>query len=530
MRRVVVAAVMFTAACASAPPQVMPAPPAAAPATTDPAERSRLEARVAFADARMLEGCYDCLLDARKAYEEAAANRELRRTVVARLFETHLLLALREKELALDSRASLDSARAIQPELAKELDAGTAIAIVEAIPPDVLGTSSADAAVFRRGHRPATGAVSEWRTWLQTSALSATTRRYIDLSLDCYFPSTDASADVTPPPDVPPGTPPLLAYRMAVCPIVPDVLAQVRSDVPAFVETSYFLGRFALRTLTERGPSRPLALFAEARARFPTSSSMAYLQGAVYQVIESYDAAIRSYDDAIAASPLLDSAWIGRVESLTLLARHDEAIDAATTLINADERLTEAYYWRARNWHATGNLAAARENIEIAKQRSNAGDVLTLAGIIEYDQRDLLPAERDLTAARAADADGQNCMARWYLGFVEEKRARPADAAEAFAAAGVCYGDDAALNEQERREVALNDELEADYKAGRLAKCDRTMAEDLSQQSASAYNAAVNYLRTGNKTKASEFADLAARDPQRVGKVEELRKIIKFMR
>jgi len=50
--------------------------------------------------------------------------------------------------------------------------------------------------------------------------------------------------------------------------------------------------------------------------------------------------------------------------------------------------------------------------------------------------------------------------------------------------------------------------------------------EDLSQASASAFNAAVNYLRDKDVVQATTFAERAAQDPERRAKVDELRKLI----
>ncbi len=49
----------------------------------------------------MLQGCYDCLLEARATYARVGVGKA-RPLVIARLFETDLLITLREKELALD--------------------------------------------------------------------------------------------------------------------------------------------------------------------------------------------------------------------------------------------------------------------------------------------------------------------------------------------------------------------------------------------------------------------------------------------
>src|SRR5690349_12338268 len=77
---------------------------------------------LAAADAQVLAGCYDCLRDAHTTYERLVAAGAAD-SVRVRLFETEVLLALREKELALDATATLERARAVAPRLPASLDA-----------------------------------------------------------------------------------------------------------------------------------------------------------------------------------------------------------------------------------------------------------------------------------------------------------------------------------------------------------------------------------------------------------------------
>src|SRR5262245_31502137 len=98
MRTACLAAVCLLAGCATAPRNPVVLPP--------------LEG----ADARLLQGCYDCLLEARDAYQRAASGKA-RSLVLLRLFESELLIALREKELTLDPSAALARARALAREL-----------------------------------------------------------------------------------------------------------------------------------------------------------------------------------------------------------------------------------------------------------------------------------------------------------------------------------------------------------------------------------------------------------------------------
>ena len=98
MRRLWLAAVLVSVGCASAP------------------IRKQDQVALGNADALVLQGCYDCLLEARTIYERVAIG-QARPLVIARLFETELLIVLREKELALDWSAALDRARALVPSL-----------------------------------------------------------------------------------------------------------------------------------------------------------------------------------------------------------------------------------------------------------------------------------------------------------------------------------------------------------------------------------------------------------------------------
>src|SRR4051812_19019984 len=93
---------------------------------------------LAAADTRVLEGCYDCLQDARATYARVAGGKHTKQPapVIARLFETDVLLALREKELALDSRPSVDRARSIAPRLPASVEAKRVLDIADAVFPD----------------------------------------------------------------------------------------------------------------------------------------------------------------------------------------------------------------------------------------------------------------------------------------------------------------------------------------------------------------------------------------------------------
>jgi hypothetical protein len=89
----------------------------------------------AAADDLIRQGCYDCLLEARTAYERLPVSQ----AATLRLIEVNLLLALREKELALDPAAALDRATSLAARVPAALQASPVISIVAAVPEDATG-------------------------------------------------------------------------------------------------------------------------------------------------------------------------------------------------------------------------------------------------------------------------------------------------------------------------------------------------------------------------------------------------------
>src|SRR5262245_38308649 len=119
MRGLVCAAALATLAlsgCAKKPAIARPAP-------------------LAAADELVRQGCYDCLLEARSAYEQLTPRLP---AAILKLFETNVLLALREKELALDSASHLAEAASLIPRLPK-IAAEPVLSMVKVLPEDATG-------------------------------------------------------------------------------------------------------------------------------------------------------------------------------------------------------------------------------------------------------------------------------------------------------------------------------------------------------------------------------------------------------
>ena len=492
------------------------------------------------ADARVLDGCYDCLLEARGIYERVGVGKA-RPLVIARLFETQLLIALREKELALESAASVAHARELAKELPPLAEAARYLALVELVPSDNVGTPRAETRVFRQAQSASVLKINDELAWLKTAtALRESARQYLSLAVDCGYldrrrtPSppgaaVDLWAGASRAREVPADTAPLVAYRVGICDLVSSkTLEQVRSAVPEFVETSFFLARLEVANAPNTGGAKARPLLAEAYARFPKSPSVTYLSGNYNQLIGACRDAVHDYDETLVLEPVHEDALLGSTACLTFLSRNDEAIAQATHMIELrTDNWGVAYYWRAWNYHFRRQLDQARGDVERAKVLDFNERTFTLAGIIEHDQNDLRVAEPDLIKAKAMTPRGRNCVAMWYLALVKLKQEKWIDSGKNFDDAMTCYAANVTDDENGLKAMAARADLDPDFRARQIASFEAQLTEDRSQQYAAAFNAANQYSHGGNADRANVLIEIAAKDPALSDKVAQLREILK---
>jgi hypothetical protein len=479
------------------------------------------------ADASVLDGCYDCLIEARTTYARLAVGRA-RPLVVTRLFEAEILIALREKELAMDASPSIARARALVPELPPAIEPARLLSMVEAVPLDPYGWPRSEAQQFRRALGAAAARLPDELTWLDSAPLAGHVRLYLALSLDCP-PRTERirPRTVAPRLTIPAEAPPLVKYRNATCVgFDTAALEAVRAAVPRFVEVAYFLGRNAVALVQQRGDTiRTRALVDEAYKRFPQSPSVTYLEGSFNQLIGDCKAALGYYDQTIALRGGHEDALLGRTMCLTFLKRTDEAIAAATHMLDLKtDNVIEAWYWRAWNHHFRQDLGPARRDVNGAKALGSNSRIHTLAGVIEHDQDDLDPAEKDLRVARSMSGGDRNCTAAWYLGLVLMKREQWLPSADQFAHAMTCYELNVKESEDGLRKIQANPDLDPEFRAKQIAGFEAALIEDRRQYHASAFNAANHYARGGSIDKAKVLIEIAAQDPALASRVADLRR------
>lgn len=488
---------------------------------------------LAAADAKVLQGCYDCLLQARAVYTRVAVGRA-RPLVIARLFEVDLLLTLREKSLGLDWEASIVRARALVPELPEVLDAPRLLAAVEAVPPDETSTPVSDRLTFVRAHAAFDAAVEPTLAWLPSSPLTPAVARTVAMSVDCGYPparpvpgSRRTGRGLRPEPG--PGASQLERYEAANCQLPQRAsLDALRQADPAFVETAYGISRMAVLSIRQDGGRMLRERLTEVYARFPQSPGVTYLFGRYFQLVGDCREALRYYDETIARRTWHEDALLGRTSCLGYLKRHGEALESATRMISRPTyNVDQAYYWRAWNHHVLKDLPAARRDIESAKSIRSSGEIFTLAGVIEHDQDDLPIAERDLKAARDAAYGTRNCTAAWYLGLVSIKLERWSDASTWFEAAMSCYDDNVLESEAGLAAMLANTTVDPEFRARQIAGFEAAIKEDRSQYHAAAFNAANHHARAGRPDRARELVEVAAKDPALESLVQQLRRILK---
>jgi tetratricopeptide (TPR) repeat protein len=182
--------------------------------------------------------------------------------------------------------------------------------------------------------------------------------------------------------------------------------------------------------------------------------------------------------------------------------------------------LGEAYYWRASNRHALGQLAEARADITAAKQSTAAPNVFTLAGIIEFDQSDLDPAQTDLEAALAM---GHDCTAHWYLGLVHRQRKTWPAAGQAFQDTIACFRARARSSSDAMQALQARTGLDPAYRARAVAAFEASIAADTRQWHLAALTGASCEAAAGNLASARSLVDLAGEDPALAERASKLR-------
>jgi tetratricopeptide (TPR) repeat protein len=447
---------------------------------------------LAIADSLVRQGCLECLLEARRAYERQASGcpaAHLQR----RLFETQLLVVVRERELGIDDGPSTAVARQLAAALPATASSDRYLSLAAAIRPDSEGLDDS------QFPRPREEYVRAELTWLTRSSPASILDEYLSVALACELPSPDL-------PDANAVTVPLLQYRQALCGKAVNVPAmqQVRTREARFDEASFFVARASFSADSSSDHRETLRMLTLARERFPASAAAAYQLAAVADASGRCDRAEQYYADTLELFRDHQGARLGRAICLSRLGRHAEAIDDATIVVDAGlSRAGEALYWRALSHYRTQSLVDARADIDKAKTAHRTPATLMLAGLIELEQSDLGLAHDDLQdALRSSPAF---CQARWQLGVVDFRRQDFTASADAFAAAATCYAEAQASTRDSLATVMARADLDVGFRAQRVSALQEEAHEFERGRDSSVLNAALNYARAGNRERAQAY-------------------------
>lgn len=446
---VVVLVAMLLSSCAARPHAVSTAPDPA----PDPRELPAL----------IEQGCHACLV--------TAYDRSVARGAADTAFEAATLLVLRSKELGLPSAEWLARARA----LAASDAAAAYLDIVDVIPQDRLSADREGLFDLRRRAK-AKASIERWRATLQTGPHSAAFRAYLDVSLVCSFGrlSEDArSYSGTLDPVV---LTPLYRFAIGHCDSSQRArMTSLRDDVPAFVDAEYALARYALEDPVAPDPEDALRRLHAAAAAFPESPAVPIWIGNIHRAWEEWAPAVDAFDRALAVAPDHPDALVGRAVSLSQLGRSDEAIAAATRVIDIGQwQLGEAYYWRAWNRLRLDQLDDARRDVDRARSLMSNSRVFVLSGVIEWRLKQLTAAAHNFEQALTMDFG--ECEAAFNLGVVRDELGRQRDAFGAFKQAGQCNDLSIALREEAIAKVRAGTGTDT-AKAREVGRHERTLKD-----------------------------------------------------
>jgi tetratricopeptide (TPR) repeat protein len=435
-------------------------------------------------DALIARGCFDCL---RQAYDGAVAASNQNRT-----FETAVLLTARAKELGVPYAPWLERARAALP---AGPDWSDYLAIVQALRIDPLADDRDVVLAETLKTRASAETVAAWRADLATGVGSPKLRAYLELSLVCQYIVQDRNVTIAAAvqrfPDIP-----LIEYRAGACGLsqAPHLTA-VREAVPEFADVDFLLGRYALDVPRQPDQDEALRRFTAARSAFPDSPAIVASLAVLRRDREEWMEALEAYDATLTLVPTHRDALLGRAVTLSHLARHDDAIAAATRILELGSWFTgEAYYWRAWNEYHVARIDDARIDTDHAKGLMHNASVLVLSGMIEWHEHRLDESEAELQDALTLDA-GQ-CEAAFLLGAVRAERRQWASGAAAFELAQRCYDLSVTLRRETIARITAGPGT-AEGKARQITQQQRAMTEEAQHRDEAAQNAADLQKRGG---------------------------------
>jgi tetratricopeptide (TPR) repeat protein len=496
---------------------------AAAACSANP--RKQQAQRLAEADALFMRGCHGCLVKAFGTYTALRGEGYQPALVAGKAFDTAILLAAREKELAMEATPWIERAEGLAPSAGAKAPAY--LEIVRALP-WAIGRHDRD---FRHGAMisvgPVLDALEKWDAALGPAPARDIVGTYLMASARCAFTPAIKQMALTPEELAPVHrNAPLITYVVGICtPELREHLDALAGD-PDFHELTYQLGRLRLY---QGGPTVHVdarLLLDAARAEMPEAVAATWLLATVLSGLEEHEACAAMYDEVVTRGGARRESMLGRTMCLTRAAKRQEAIRSATEMIESPGILRgEAFFWRAWNQYHLKNLPVARVDVEDAKTLFRDADVYALSGFIAYDME-----QRDYAYTEFAEALRRNpgyCVAAFYQGLIDSHREQWDAAAGRYVIATGCYERSVRRLENDLRGAEA---LEPDNptRERRIANLTEGLDAEKLQLARAAYNVAYSYGRHGEAAKGVRYAEQAAATHPDMRKLaEELLEILR---
>jgi len=226
---------------------------------------------------------------------------------------------------------------------------------------------------------------------------------------------------------------------------------------------------------------------------------------------EDFERSLEFYDKTLSMVPQTSDALLGRVRSLTYLARNEEAMAAADMLL-ADGRFPgDARYWRAFNENQLARYEDAWADVQQAGKLVRSADVLKLTGLIEIHRRELDVARTNLENARRLNAS--DCEISYYLQTVLLQQASWKDGEQIASAAAACF-DAEELNLTQAIERLRAADIDPARKERQAARREMQLSANRRMRAQSWFNGAVANLNLSRRDEARRLAEKVADDDE----------------
>ena len=475
-------------------------PPVTPPGDVDQLTRAR---------ALVTQGCYRCLLEARDLYEDLLRRDVAPATATGGLFQTALLVGLRERELGLPGKGSVERAADLAGAATAPAEWRTYVEIAESLGWQSVGLTKEFLDEVAAVRRETFDLREGWNAALQPLVSTDPIAAYLYLGLNCsgrWFS------------DQPPELLEVLAahddalfvrYRQAQCGGGLVELSAIQTLDPRFTEMEFFLGQ---RAMLDRDRGLAEFHFQETHRDWPDWPAPALGLGDLAFAAEDFEGSVPYYDAALALVTDQRDALLGKAKALSYLGQSKEALPPLDRLLELGQwYLGDVYFWRAWNRFNLNVVEPARADIEEAKNYRTDSEVFKLSGVIALDQGRLAYARLELETAINRNAD--DCDASFHLGRVHIAETRWPDTGRAFGTATQCYSDAEAQRVADLEQLRRDPAMPEDRRARLVARRETELVTVRRQAAASAYNAALGHFNARTPAEARRFAEEASSHP-----------------